>query len=243
MKTILNKATKSAELYVYEDIGGGWFGGVSSKDVADELKKLGDSVDRLTVRLNSPGGSVFEGVAIYNLLLSAKPEVHVVVDGLAASIASVVAMAGKTISMADNAMMMIHDPWGMAVGSADEMRRQAETLDAVRDVLVATYTKRTGQRGEDISDWMHAETWMTAAQATELGFADSTQEADKLAARCDMSRYPYCVPPAYAEMKTRVTAPPKLSDEMRDMLGHMKASAMRHRLDRIKTTLTRGTKR
>ena len=166
---------KVGELYVYQEIGEGWFGGISAQSFADALKEVG-AVDTLNVYVNSPGGNVFDGITIYNQLkrFSAKKIIHV--DALAASIASVICMAGDEIVMAPNAQMMIHDPWGMCVGTADEMRKSADTLDQVRTTLLDTYEARTKAPRADISEWMAAETWMTAKQAMERGFADRIDE-------------------------------------------------------------------
>lgn len=191
MKVIANKSKKSAEIYLYEDIGAGWFGGISSKEFSDILKDLGSDVSQIDLRINSPGGSVFEGVAIYNLLVSHEANVTAHIDGLAASIASIVAMSGNEILMAENAMMMIHDPWGMAIGSAADMRKEADTLETVRDTLVNTYAKRTGAGEEIISELMTEETWMNAEEAVDRGFADEMSEAMKQAACVDCTRYGY----------------------------------------------------
>lgn len=187
---ILNKTSDRAEIHLYEDIGEGWFGGISAKTFTDDLKKLG-SIKSIDLRINSPGGSVFEGVTIYNVLKSHKARKTVYIDGLAASIASVVAMAGDEILMADNALMMIHDPWGMMVGTADEMRAEADVLDTVRSILVDTYAKRTKQDKDKIAKLMSEETWMTAAEAVDLGFADGVSEEALMAACVDVSRYKY----------------------------------------------------
>jgi ATP-dependent Clp protease protease subunit len=110
---------KTGDLYIYEDIGSGWFGGIGPNDVKEALDEVG-SVDTLNIYINSPGGSVFDGMAIYNQLkrFAARKVVHI--DGIAASIASVIAMAGDEIVCAPNAMMMIHDPFGIAAGTAKD---------------------------------------------------------------------------------------------------------------------------
>ena len=226
MKVIHNKAEKSAEIYLYEDIGAGWFGGVSSKEFSDELKGIGP-VDTINLRLNSPGGSVFEGVAIYNLLASNSAKVTVHIDGLAASIASIIAMAGDEIRMADNALMMIHDPWGMAVGTAEDMRKEAETLEVVRDTLVGTYAKRTTATESEISDWMNAETWMDAAFAVENGFADQVTEEMKQAACADCSRYKYRNAP---NMQAAAQAERPLYKAARSRIAHMQSRLRRRKL-------------
>lgn len=170
------KKTKDedAELFIYDSIGGFW-GGVNAKDVADALASM-KGAKRLVVRINSPGGDVFEASAIYNLIRDFKAERTVKVDGLAASAASVIAMAGDKILTAANAMWMIHDPWGFSMGTAEEMRATANVLDKVRETILDTYVKRTaGTRGQ-ISQWMADETWMTATEAKERGFTDLVEE-------------------------------------------------------------------
>lgn len=178
---------KAAEVYLYDEIGGMW-GGISAKQVADELKALG-KVDTLQVRMNSPGGDVFDGVAIFNTLKRHPAAVEVHVDGMALSIASIIAMAGDQIQMADNAMMMIHDPWTIAMGSADEFRKKADLMDQVKQNLVDTYAARTGLDTGRISALMSEETWLTAKDAEQLGFADSVTEALQVAAKFDPSRF------------------------------------------------------
>lgn len=172
------------ELLIYSDIGESFFGdSVSAISVKAQLDKMpaGD----LSVRINSPGGSVFDGFAIYNLIKQYKGTVTVYVDGLAASAASVVAMAGEKIIMADNALMMIHDPWAMSMGTAEEMRQTASLLDKIKDSIVGTYVSRTGLDAADVAAMMEAETWMNAAEAKEKGFAtdsvDGGQSVSNLA--------------------------------------------------------------
>ena len=170
------------ELYLYDVIGGDFFGGISSRDVQASLASMG-AVRQLDVYLNSPGGDVFEGIAIGNLLARFPAPVTIHVDGLAASIASVIAMAGKRIAMAPNAMMMIHDPWAVSMGGADEMRKMADTLDQVAATLGQTYATRTRQTPEAVRAWMAAETWMDSATAVERGFADCIEpDGDEMGA-------------------------------------------------------------
>lgn len=173
-----NKQTSRGEIYIYEEIGEGWFGGITAKAFADEIKALGD-VDAVDIYINSPGGSVFDGISIYNQIkrMPMKKDVHI--DGIAASIASIIAMAGDTITIASNGTMMIHDPWGMAIGTADDMRQQADALDKIRSTLLETYVNRTGGDRDKISQWMSAETWMNADDALSRGFvtAKATEQA------------------------------------------------------------------
>jgi ATP-dependent protease ClpP protease subunit len=166
----VNKGNKRGEIWLYDQVGEGWFGGMSAKTFVAELQKLG-KVDVINLHINSPGGSVFDGVAIYNSLKSHPARIEVDVDALAASIASVIAMAGDEIRIAENAMMMIHDPTGVAVGGAEEMRKTADLLDQIKDVIVSTYVKRTKKENE-IRAMMAEETWMTGGDAVDMGFAD-----------------------------------------------------------------------
>lgn len=179
-----------AEIYLYDEIGSGWFGGVSANIFKDELSKLG-KIKNITLRINSPGGDVFDGIAIYNLLKQNQAHITVYVDGLAASIASIIAMAGDTIKIAENAMMMIHNPWTMAVGNANDMRDIADRLEKVGGQLIATYAKRTGMDEQEIADLMEKETWMTAEEAMDWGFVDSMVESLKMAAHFDLKKFKF----------------------------------------------------
>ena len=169
----------SSNLYLEGEIASEtWWGDeVTPEAFRTELRQMkGD----LTVHLNSPGGDVFAGVAIYNALKDyTKGKVVVKVDGLAASIASVVAMAGDEIIMSPGSMMMIHNPWSVGVGSSDELRKAADTLDQIKDSILPIYTDRSGLSEDEVKDLMDAETWMTAEKAVELGFADTVQKATK----------------------------------------------------------------
>ncbi len=206
--TIKAQADESADISIYGDIGEGFFSeGVGAKKFADELKALGN-VKKLNISINSPGGSVFEGLAIYNKLRMHQAQKTVTVDGLAASIASVIAMAGDTVVMPENALMMIHDPWSLAVGNADEMRKTAEVLDKMKDSLVMAYMGKSHMTEEEIRRMMTDETWMNGNDALEKGFADECTKPKKIAASFDLSKFrnaPQSVfiqPPAPAAPKT-----------------------------------------
>jgi len=176
------------ELIIYDEIGDDWFGGVSAKTVLADLKEIpGDAP--LTIRLNSPGGDVFDGVAIHSQLKRRTGNNRVIVDGLAASIASVVAMAGDEIIMAKGSMMMIHNPWTMTMGDAADMRRMADLLDTVRENIESIYVERTGAELEWLRGAMAAETWMSAADAVAFGFATSVEGEAKIAACVAEGRY------------------------------------------------------
>jgi len=191
--TIRNQADDegSAEILLYGDIGDSlWSEGTGAKQFAEDLKKCG-KVGNLNIRINSPGGSVFEGLAIYNTLERHSAKKTVTIDGLAASIASVIAMAGDTVVMPKNAVMMVHDPLAMTVGNAEDHRKMAEGLDKIKTGLISAYAKKTKMSNQDIADLMSDETWMTANEAVEWGFADEVAEPMRMAASMnfDLSAY------------------------------------------------------
>jgi ATP-dependent protease ClpP protease subunit len=148
--------------------------GVTARAFVEQLAKIPESVNTLNVYINSPGGDVQAGVNIANALReqSAKGRtVNTIVEGIAASIASVIAMAGTTVQIADNALIMIHNPMTIGIGSAADMRKTADILDAVRKQIVATYQWHSELSTEEIEALMDAETWMDADQAIANGFA------------------------------------------------------------------------
>ncbi|WP_105256855.1 head maturation protease, ClpP-related [Streptococcus suis] len=126
----------------------------------------------ITLWINSPGGDVFAAAQIYNMLMDYKGDVHVVIDGLAASAASVIAMAGTTVSMSPVAMMMIHNPWTVAQGEAKDMQKVIEMLGEIKESIINAYEQRTGLSRTKISHLMDSESWFNAKKAVELGFAD-----------------------------------------------------------------------
>jgi ATP-dependent Clp protease protease subunit len=176
---------EGAEVSIYDEIGAY---GVSAKGFLAELGALPDD-GPLTLRLNSPGGSVFDAVAIYNALKRHAGPVTVWIDGIAASAASYIAMAGDEVVMPENAFLMIHDPSGLVMGTADDMRAMAEALDKIKGSLVAGYVAKSGGAEEDIAALMAKETWLDAAEAVELGFADRLAEPVRIAARFDVGLF------------------------------------------------------
>lgn len=181
-----------ASLYVYDDIGGDMFGeGITAKDVAAALKDLGNASD-LNVYINSYGGSVFQGLAIFNILRRQPARITTHIDGIAASAASVIAMAGDEIRMAANGFLMIHNAWGIAAGDGDAMRRAAHDIDLATESIAQTYASRRGGDIERIREWMAAETWFNSEQAVKAGLADGIVAENRIAAfvRPD-SRFPF----------------------------------------------------
>ena len=174
---IQQTADGEAEVSIYDEIG---FGGVTAKSFLAELKKL--SGQRVHLRINSVGGSVVEGAAIYNALRRHKGGLVVHIDALAASMASVIAMAGDETFIADNALVMIHNPWGMTMGDADELRKEADILDKLKATLVNAYVRKTGMEAEQVAQMMDDETWLDATEAVALGFADYIEDGMEAAA-------------------------------------------------------------
>jgi ATP-dependent Clp protease protease subunit len=177
--SITNSEDGPAEILIYDAIGSNsfWEETVSAKGFVKDLKAIGNKKD-VVVRINSPGGSVFDGTAIYNALRNHKGNVAVKIDGIALSMASVVAMAGDSVEMADNALMMIHNPRAVAVGDSNDMRAYADLLDKAKTGLVAAYMSRSSKATEEISALMDAETWLTASEAKELGLVDNVTESN-----------------------------------------------------------------
>jgi ATP-dependent Clp endopeptidase proteolytic subunit ClpP len=193
--SIRAQADKELEIFVYEEIGyEGWDGeGITAQRIAKDLKDAGD-IKNITVRINSPGGRVFEAVAIYNILKQHKARVRVMIDGLAASSASIVAMCGDEIEMANNAMMMIHKPWSLSIGTAEDLRRDAEMLDKVEGSIIQTYLNQCDKRGvkdmaEQLAEMLAAETWMNADEALGYGLIDTVTETLQAAALFDLSKF------------------------------------------------------
>lgn len=186
-----------AELLIYDRIGEGLFTeGVTATDLIQRL--AGIDARRITVRINSPGGSVFDGLAIYNALKDHPAQISTRVDGLAASIASVIAMAGEDRHMAANALLMIHDPWSMVLGSAADMRAEAAVLDKIADAMVGVYTAATGMDEDPVRAAMSEETWYDASEAVALGFATTTSAPSQAAAAYlpDLALLAHRTPPA-----------------------------------------------
>ncbi len=175
--------TKSAELLLYGPISNysWWEDEVSPKQFKDDLDALGD-VDTITVFINSEGGDVFAAQAIYSMLKRHKATVHTYVDGLAASAASLIMMAGETITMPINSMAMLHSPWTFAAGNAQDLRAIADDLDKIRESMIAVYAERSGKDHDEIVAILDAETWYTAEEAVAAGFADKVGDAKQVAA-------------------------------------------------------------
>ena len=176
-------AGETATIQIFDQIGEDWFGGsgLSGKQFSDVLNEVGNGP--LLVEINSPGGNVWDGLSIYNQLRGRRAPVTTRVVGIAASIASIIALAGDKVEMADAALMMIHDPSGMASGTSEDMRKMADALDQHAEVLVGVYAKKTGRSPESIRAAMKAETWFTTPEAVAFGLVDKPIKQLAMAAK------------------------------------------------------------
>ncbi|MFK0140712.1 head maturation protease, ClpP-related [Streptomyces murinus] len=230
---ITNAASNDeAEVMLYDEIGG-WFGATADQFIAD---LRGITAPNLRVRVNSPGGSVFEGIAIANALRSHPANVTVQVDGIAASIASVIAMAGDRIEMAPNTMLMIHDASGMCLGTAQDMAEMGDLLDLISDNIADAYTARAGGTRDEWRDRMRAETWYLPEDAVTAGLADEAVTAPKagepaapdegdepdMARAYDLAAYGYTGP-----RREQPKAEAGLTENIRSLIGEEVAAQLR----------------
>lgn len=212
---IRNVAADEAEILLFDEIGG-W--GTYADEFVEQLKAV--AAPKLTVRLNSPGGSVFEGIALANALRAHPAEVTVQVEGLAASIASIIALAGDRVVMMPHSMIMIHEASGLSIGNASDMRQMAELLDKISDNLADAYAEKAGGTRDEWRSRMLAETWYSADEAVEAGLADEVarparDEPDEpaMAASWDLSVFRYAgraaapAPTAHSQEATVETVP------------------------------------
>lgn len=164
---------------MYDPIGANWMGeGVTAKRIAAVLRGMGDK--NVIVNLNSPGGDVFEGIAIYNLLREHKGEVTVRVLGIAASAASVIAMAGDRVEISRAAFLMMHNVWGGVIGNRHDLRENADVMETIDAALAEVYAARSGKDARAIGKLMDKETWFGGNEAIEQGFADALLPADEI---------------------------------------------------------------
>jgi len=215
-------SASAAEILIYGDIGESWYGDtIAAKDFVRDVAAL--DVTELTVRINSYGGSVTDGIAIHNAIKRHKAVVTTVVDGIAASISSLIAMAGDTVEMAENAMLMLHAPWGFEMGNSVAMRDFADMLDSWADAMSTTYASKSGGDKAEILALLTdgKDHWYTAEQALAAKFVDTVISPLPLAASASMDQlikarfasYPQPNPPA-APVASSQTTTPKESNTM-----------------------------
>ena len=181
---IKNKSSEVADVYLFNDIG---TFGVTAQNFIDEIKEYEDT--ELNIHINSLGGEVFEGMAIYSIIQRRKAKTTVYIEGIAASIASVIALAADEVIMSENSLLMIHNAWGGTQGEAKDMRKQAEILEKITNEIAEVYVKKSGIPYNEVIRMMDEETWLTAEEAVALGLVDSISEPIKVAAKYDVSKY------------------------------------------------------
>jgi ATP-dependent Clp endopeptidase proteolytic subunit ClpP len=206
----------SAEIAIFDEIGG-W--GINAAQFQKDFVAIKDKKN-IRVSLNSPGGDVFDGMTIYNIIAAQRERVTVEVLGLAASIVSIIALAGNRLIMAEGTYLMIHQPWSIAMGTADDFRKEAGLLDKVGDQFVGIYAAHSGLSEDEIKKAMADETWYTAAEAKEAGFVNEITEYGEAAASFDMSKFGYAhVPAGMATSVTELKEPTtirELEERLRD---------------------------
>lgn len=211
-EVIVNAAKDEAEIFLYDaivsdEIEADYWGGVAPQSFVKELRAI--TAGTIHLRINSPGGSVFAARAMEQALREHSAKIIVHIDGLAASAATFIAMAGDEIIMAKGALFMIHKAWTGMWGNSEDLRKEADLLDKIDATLAETYADRTGKDQAAISDWMAAETWFTAAEAVEQGFADRVAETEpKAKAFWDLSAYanaPQAEPEQLAAPEPQIT--------------------------------------
>ncbi len=208
----------SAEVSIYDAIGGHE---INAKQFVDELKDI--NAETIHLRINSPGGSVIDGNAIFNALLRHDAKVITHIDGLAASMASVIAMAGDEVHMSDNALLMIHNPWTVSMGDADELRADADLLDKMSASIMSAYG-RSQYEDEEIKDLMDAETWFTAQEAFDAGLVDHIDAglraaASDITALAESSAFSVPAEKQIASLNKQIEAISKTSQEVSEQLA------------------------
>ena len=181
---IQNKAGETADIYIFDEIG---TYGVTAQDFISEIKGLKDMP--INLRINSLGGDVFDGMAMYNVIKRREAKTTVYIEGIAASIATIIALGADEVIMAENSLFMIHNAWGGTSGEAKDMRKTAETLDKITSELTDIYVKKTGLSYDTLAEMMDEESWLNAQEAFDLGFIDTISDSIKVAAKYDVSKF------------------------------------------------------
>jgi|TARA_R110002050_G_scaffold192014_6_gene326936 ATP-dependent Clp endopeptidase proteolytic subunit ClpP len=179
--------SENTEVMIYDEIGSY---GVDAKSFINEIKNIPKDTSVL-LRINSPGGSVIDGLAIYDAINRMPQKVTARIEGIAASMASVIALAADEVIMSENSLYMIHNVWGGEVGDSDDLRKAADLMDKMGERLINIYVSKTGQTEEQIRSWMDAETWFNSLEAQEAGFINLVEEPIKMAAMFDIKKYDY----------------------------------------------------
>jgi len=207
---INSKASKVVDVYIFDEIG---MGGVNAQGFIEEIKSFKDSP--MNLHINCVGGDVFDGMAIYNIIKKRTATTTVYIEGIAASMGSVIALAANKVVMAENSLFMIHNAWGGAMGEAKEMKKTAKLLDKISGEIADIYVKKTKLPYDKVKEMMDEETWLNAEEALELGFIDSISDAIKVAAKYDVSKFKNIT---NKEIKTKLSInikSKKMTDELK----------------------------
>jgi len=181
---IQNKAGSSTDVYIFDEIG---MWGVTAQNFISDIKDLKDTP--INLRINSLGGDVFDGLAIYNIIKKRTAKTTVYIEGIAASIATIIALGADEVVMSENSLFMIHNASGGAMGESKDLQKTAEVLDKITRQLAEVYEAKTGLSQTAIQDMMDEETWLNAQEAFDLGFIDTISDAIKIAAKYDVSKF------------------------------------------------------
>lgn len=181
---IQNKAGKPADVYIFDEIG---TYGITAQEFITDIKDLKDTP--INLRINSLGGDVFDGMAMYNVIKRREAKTTVYIEGIAASIATIISLGADEVVMAENSLFMIHNAWGGTMGEAKDMRKTAETLEKITGELTDIYRKKTGLSYDALAEMMDEETWLNANEAFEMGFIDTISDSIKVAAKYDVSKF------------------------------------------------------
>ena len=182
---IQSKASNEiVDIYIFDEIGSF---GMNAQSFIDEIKPYKNSP--ISLHINCVGGDVFDGMAIYNILKKRTAETTVYIEGIAASMGSVIALAADKVVMAENSLFMIHNAWGGAMGESKELKKTANLLEKISNEIADIYIKKTNLPYDKVKEMMDEETWLNADEALELGFIDSISDAIKVAAKYDVSKF------------------------------------------------------
>jgi len=229
------KGEKNAEISIYGDIGESWNDDtVTAKDFVKDMAET--DAENITVRINSYGGSVSDGIAIYNAIKRHPANITVAIDGVAISIASLIAMAGDTVEMASNAMMMIHAPWSYNYGNAEDLRDAADVLDKYANAMATSYSSKTGKTIDEVMAWLGDSTdhWFTAEEANAEGLIDSITNAVAVSASFNLNRFKHA--PAQAKLFNKKSKPMQ-KEQKKEKQAQAKANA-----DDVKASILRQEK-
>ena len=216
---------ETADIYIYDQIGGLF--GLSAGDFVKELSEI--HAEKIVVHLNTPGGDVFDGIAIFTALGDHAADIEVRVDGVAASIGSVIAMAGDRVVMARHSTMMIHEGLALVFGAAEDMRKNADILDRLSDTIAGVYAERAGGEVAEWRERMRAETWYSDQEAVDAGLADEVASTEAPENAFDLSAFKHT--PEHLRTATapapRPTSKRQAERALRDVgLSHTAAKAV-----------------